>query len=263
MTYFADLTTYTYLDPVRHGLPLEPPALNVGWLDGSHSFPKGDVPPGFSGRLLEELIAQRFHVTRGYHDCDLCPRRPSRPPETISVEGEPYALGDREVLVVGTTGIRYDAPSTICHYIAAHSYRPPNEFVDAVLGLPSEPALPEPGGPFHVGEHVVFFPAEVGPASMWLSWDEGVVDDIRPEAQSFGFHFVSDPEVRHAQGFENVVRKTVYYRRWRRVFTEALSRTGSEEAAFEEARPVWLRVLAEHPMHGSSGVRRHPALPKA
>jgi hypothetical protein len=101
VTYFADLTTYTYLDPVRHGLPVEPPALNVGWLDGSHSFPKGDVPPGFSGRLLEELIAQRFHVTRGYHDCDLCPSRPSGPPDTISVEGGPYALGDREVLVVG------------------------------------------------------------------------------------------------------------------------------------------------------------------
>ena len=269
MTYYPDLTPYEYADKMRlPGVPKELAALNIGWLDRSHPYSKGDVPPGFAERLLEELIPQRYHVTRGWHRCELCKREPGQwEPDSITVEGEPYALGDREVLVVGPSrGIlqsrrRYNAPSTICHYIEAHGYRPPDEFIEAVLALPPEPPLPEPGGPFRVGEHVAFFPAEIDPGDMWFSWDEAVIDDVRPEAESFGFHFVSEPEVRRAQGMENIVRRSVYYRRWRRVVTEALARTNDAASAFEAAKPWWVRVLADHPLHGSTGSRRHPALP--
>lgn len=271
MTYYPDLSRYEYADKAElPGSPKEPAALNVGWLDAWHPHPTGDVPAGFAERLLEELIAQRYHAFRGYHYCELCQRQASEiGPDTITVEGEAYSLGDREVQVVGSSrGFlgsrrRYNAPSTICHYIEAHGYRPPDEFIEAVLALPPEPPLPGPGEPFSVGEHVAFFPAEIDPGEMWLSWDEAVIDEVRPGAQSFGFHFVSEPDVRHGQGMENIVRRTVYYRRWRRVATEALARTNNAAAAFEAAKPWWIRVLAEHPLHGSASSRRHPALPAA
>jgi hypothetical protein len=37
MTYFADLTPYTYLEH-------DEPAVNIGWLDAEHAFPKGQCP---------------------------------------------------------------------------------------------------------------------------------------------------------------------------------------------------------------------------
>lgn len=132
------------------------------------------------------------------------------------------------------------------------------------MGDDLEP-LPPPGPPFHIGERVAFFPAEIapavkGPASVYLDLDEAVIDDIDEKAQSFGFHFVSEPGVRHAQGFENIVRVNDSYRAWRSAWEAAYARTGSEEGADAEARKLWLRVLAEHPLHGSSGIHRHPAL---
>src|SRR3712207_5430717 len=72
-----------------------------------------------------------------------------------------------------------------------------NETDHEEIALPSEP-----GPPFRVGETVAFFPAEIGPTSVWLKWDLAVIDDIKEEAQSFGFHFVGEPGVRHGQGFE-------------------------------------------------------------
>ena len=192
MTYYADLTTYGYAGKAQGpSAPKEPAALNVGWLAASHPYSKGELPAGFAERLLEELISQRYHVFRGYHHCELCKQdRGEHGPDTITVEGEPYALGDREVLVVGPnqqelgSKRRYNAPSTICHYMEAHGYRPPDEFIEAVLALPPEPPLPEPGGPFRVGEHVVSFPAEIDPGDMWFRWDEAVIDDVRLMART-------------------------------------------------------------------------------
>lgn len=109
---------------------------------------------------------------------------------------------------------------------------------------------------------VAFFPAEIGPTLMWFDWEMAVIEDINEEAQSFGFHFVSDPETRHAQGFENIVRPTDNYRAWRTAWDAAFARTGDEQTADAGTRELWLRVLAEHPIHGGTQ-RRHPALPAA
>jgi len=134
-------------------------------------------------------------------------------------------------------------------------------------GTPADPArtdddalLPAPGPPFRVGETIAFFPAEVGPTSLWLAWDDAVIEEISAEAQSFRFHFVSEPGVRRGQGLENVVRKTANYDAWTATWKREFERTGSEEAADAAAHELWLRVLAEHPMHGSAGMSRHRAL---
>ena len=95
---------------------------------------------------------------------------------------------------------------------------------------------------------------------MWFDWDLAVIDDIDAAAQSVGFHFVSDPGSRHAQGFENIVRPSDSYRAWRAAWEAAFERTGDEQAADAETRRLWIRVIAEHPIHGGTEYP-HPALP--
>lgn len=109
----------------------------------------------------------------------------------------------------------------------------------------------------------VFAPAVSGPQSQYLDWDEMIIDDIDRPAESFGFHFVSQPGVRHAQGLENIVRVNETYRAWRMTWLAAWERTASNEAADRESWDLWLAVLAEHPIHGSQGSSRHPSLPLA
>ncbi|MEU3075515.1 hypothetical protein [Streptomyces laurentii] len=59
---------------------------------------------------------------RGFHVCNLCLRARSGAPR-----------GNGEIRVPGESGITYAAPDLITHYVAAHGYRPPQVFVDAVL----------------------------------------------------------------------------------------------------------------------------------
>ncbi len=130
-----------------------------------------------------------------------------------------------------------------------------------------EPAGPQPGPPFRIGEHVVMFPAVVapdrpGPGSVYLDWDEMVIDDIDESAESFGFHFVSEPGVRSGQGFENVVRADETYRSWRSAWLAAWEQTGSEAAANRETEELRLRVMAGQPIYGQSGSVRRKLLRK-
>ena len=127
---------------------------------------------------------------------------------------------------------------------------------------PLPESLPPPGPPFQIGEQVAFFPAEIGPTSDWLRFDFAVIDDINEEAESIGFHFVSEPGVRHAQGFENIVRRTPNYEAWRSAWEDAFARTQNEKSADGETETLWLRVLAEHPIHGGR-LYRHVRLPSA
>src|SRR2546430_2845041 len=122
-------------------------------------------------------------------------------------------------------------------------------FVNEEQGGP----LPEPGPPFAVGEHVRFAPIVFATPDdpAWFKWEEAVILDVDYGAESFGFRFVSEPEgVRHAQGMEVIVRSTENYLAWRQTYEMAYARTGDDQAAFRESKPLWLRVLAEHPIHG-------------
>src|SRR5437879_7346546 len=42
-------------------------------------------------------------------------------------------LGNGEVRVTEPSGIRWTAPTMIYHYVVAHGYRPPRDFVEGVL----------------------------------------------------------------------------------------------------------------------------------
>ena len=71
--------------------------------------------------------------TRGLHTCELCP--PSvKQPFVVTRESVSITLGASEVRVISLQGVVFASPSLLWHYMEAHEYRPPDSFVDALLG---------------------------------------------------------------------------------------------------------------------------------
>ena len=133
--YFPDLSAYEYLKG-------RPAALNVGWLDPAHVFAQGEVPDGFVQRLRD--IARRpVNQTRGFYVCPFCDFGPAAGnidrAEQHRRRVEAGALSSAEIRVVGRDGGAYAAPILICHYVEKHGYRPPAEFVRAVMEMRTAP----------------------------------------------------------------------------------------------------------------------------
>ena len=64
MSYYPDLSPYVYAGAI-------PGAVNVGWLDSKHDFPKGKVPVAVI-RKLKNLMVVPAVRHRGYHNCEFC-----------------------------------------------------------------------------------------------------------------------------------------------------------------------------------------------
>lgn len=131
MAYFADLTRYEYWDDngIDNGL-------NVGWLSGQQAFQMGNTTSEFQERLLK-FCNGLVRPTRGWHYCELCPQQPASPRA-----GNPLRpLGTAEIRVFFQQRI-YAAPNLIHHYVTEHHYRPPDEFIEAVINGPL-PGSPE------------------------------------------------------------------------------------------------------------------------
>jgi len=126
--YFADLTPYEF-----DGGEPSPYVLNVGWLSMQHEFARGPINPE-ALNAVRRLSGCPENLFRGSHLCEFCP-----PPPVIERNGlrfiEPPegTAGNGEIRVKGATGKTYVAPVLVVHYIEAHGYSPPNEFVEAVL----------------------------------------------------------------------------------------------------------------------------------
>jgi hypothetical protein len=135
MSYFPDLSTYTY----ARSSPQAVPTRNVGWLDPSHDFPVA-VP---SAELLERLwqfCLISVWPTRGMLLCPFCKREDLRYSER---DGAKLFLGTAEIRVFERTGEAcFAAPNLIYHYVEVHHYLPPPQFLEALeSGL--QPATPE------------------------------------------------------------------------------------------------------------------------
>lgn len=121
MSFFPDLTPYTYFHPEE-----DPPGtVNVGWLDAGHPIPTGRTRKVFRVKL-ERLCERRVKQTRGRFYCPFC-KGPERE----------RAASSAEMRVAGN-GRVYAAPVLVHHYVVAHDYRPPDEFVAAVLAWDEE-----------------------------------------------------------------------------------------------------------------------------
>jgi hypothetical protein len=72
--------------------------------------------------------AVKFWIACGHHRCEFCP---STGPWTL-------ANCSNSEIFVPAQGVIYVAPAMILHYIEAHEYKPPDEFIDALAGCPRQ-----------------------------------------------------------------------------------------------------------------------------
>jgi hypothetical protein len=111
----------------------DPPlrVLAVGWL-GFFTLRRGATPLRFQ-ELLGQLC-RRYPprtATPGFHPCLLgtCLWR------WWVRRRFGFVAGNGEIIVPGRGGKVYRAPTLIAHYVREHRYKPPKEFVEAVLAL--------------------------------------------------------------------------------------------------------------------------------
>ena len=125
MTWYADLSNACMAEEGEH-------VRAISWLSDKHPFPTGESPPEFLARLKE--FCQHWQegvkalctvIFMGVHFCELC--------------DEQAASGN---IGVPAGPILYVAPELIAHYVEAHQYLPPAEFIVAVMNAPI-PGTPE------------------------------------------------------------------------------------------------------------------------
>jgi hypothetical protein len=98
----------------------------IGWLHPDYPYSKGEVSAEFLARLKEfaarsgaSAEALYFGAYRGFHTCEFC--------------GQAHGIGN---FGVPDGDLLFVAPEMVVHYIEEHGYRPPAEFVAAVLRSP-------------------------------------------------------------------------------------------------------------------------------
>ena len=113
----------------------------MGWLDDIHPYPKGTV----DARLIERmklLASHPFELYMGTHICELCAEPPDLLQTTLPnrvgfgpidswLRWADQRSGNGEIRV-SWGGTIFAAPVLIVHYIEAHSYLPPTQFLKAV-----------------------------------------------------------------------------------------------------------------------------------
>jgi hypothetical protein len=137
--YFPDLSPYTYATQ----RPLAD-VLNVGWLDKSSPFQKGPVPALALDRLYDWFRIARVNQMRGIHECNLCraeqwPPLPLNDNPNIDAGGKKLFLGNWEIWIPGNEGRIFASPALIIHYVKAHEYFPPQEFIEAAMSKELKP----------------------------------------------------------------------------------------------------------------------------
>ncbi len=128
MSFYPDLSTYTY-----HVKVINPNFRNIGWLDDQHTVNQGPVSEEFLDRLWA-YCQKSVREFRGFHFCDFCDA--AIQPIISNRSKEELNLGAAEIRVPGKNDIVYIAPNLIYHYVTAHHYQPPAEFVEAVINSP-------------------------------------------------------------------------------------------------------------------------------
>jgi len=131
MTHYEDLSEYTYFPG---SVPSGVTALNIGWLDPSQEYTHGSTSDIFEKKLEDLTYNSRQMKTRGWHRCHLPHANGEDPyPITVEISGTRIALGGAEIRVVAESGHWLIAPDLILHYTREHSYKPPQEFIAAVI----------------------------------------------------------------------------------------------------------------------------------
>lgn len=117
--FFPDLGKRTQIDDGDH-------VRAIGWLSGKEPFTTGEVERGFAERLRllcdnwgKGLEALYWPAAGGLHECELCRK--------CSMSGN---------VGIPAGSLLYVFPEMTSHYVDEHHYRPPEEFVRAVMNCP-------------------------------------------------------------------------------------------------------------------------------
>jgi len=107
------------------GTAKEGQLIAVGWLHRNQKLVSGSVSAEFFERF-KQLMSQRFippalPICVGVDACPFCQF------DAAMGNGILFVPDDRRMFVV---------PELAVHYVAAHHYRPPNEFIEAVSRCP-------------------------------------------------------------------------------------------------------------------------------
>jgi hypothetical protein len=132
MTYYRDLTDYEY-----HSEFVRPDTKNVGWLAVGHEFDMAEPTEELLNALwnfCKVSVAQ----SRGVHECEFCSGQDSPFAER---NGERLLLGTAEIRVFSRRGGLYAAPTLVYHYVKEHGYKPPDEFIEAIVEGAAPPSV--------------------------------------------------------------------------------------------------------------------------
>lgn len=127
MSYYEDLSCYSY-----HKLESGANTWNVGWLDKHHPFPQRTGARGLLP-ILKEFCRTPVFQTRGLHFCEFCVDQTL---VEMNIGDKVFYLGSSEIRVFGPGLNVYAAPNLVYHYIEAHNYLPPLDFVQALTEGP-------------------------------------------------------------------------------------------------------------------------------
>lgn len=116
------MTAYEDLQPLDYFGECES-LLAVGWLGREKPFPTGPTHRDVYARL-QLLLENPWQpsISLGVHPCELC-----------QFGGEAFGTSN---LFVPFRGSLLVCPELILHYMNAHAYQPPKDFVDAVMACP-------------------------------------------------------------------------------------------------------------------------------
>ena len=117
--FFTDLSSYSDSEDLRFKKAFES-WVRIGWLDSKHNFSKGDVDQEIIDKLKQ---LEPYVRTKGWHSCEFCKTE----------EDRWAARSSTEFKITGKNGITYAFPQMLLHYITKHNYKPPQEFLDAVM----------------------------------------------------------------------------------------------------------------------------------
>ena len=133
--YYEDLTPFRYLK-FRAESKVPSGAVNIGWLDSDHVFHRGPLDEETIKKLKTIIFEQQpIKLTRGYQTCPFC----NNFDEDLGIEmpisfrwnDQEKLLGSGILLLTSDSGT-YVFPDLLIHYVEAHNYHPPKEFLDAV-----------------------------------------------------------------------------------------------------------------------------------
>jgi hypothetical protein len=141
MSYFKDLTPYTYGDrlggmlvSVKDGKfekkPIQGKPVNVGWMELGRPLPIGLVSPYLIQKLAKLVESHGVNHMMGDEFCSFC-LKGRKWHEVEEAEWKTIPGGSFEIMVPGD-GVVYMAPELIVHYVRVHDYLPPLEFREAL-----------------------------------------------------------------------------------------------------------------------------------